>query len=73
MSERRSNTICAVVERPDHYCGDDLVSFVLLFAASATSDLLIGLTHSEHDENVKRTAVTLRPYSSSGDHSFILA
>ena len=22
--ERRSNTICAVVERPDHLCGDDL-------------------------------------------------
>ena len=26
-SERRSNTICAVVEWPDHHCGDDLVSF----------------------------------------------
>ena len=26
MSERRSNTICAVVERPDRHCGDDLVS-----------------------------------------------
>ena len=26
MSERRSNTICAVVERPDHHCGDDLAS-----------------------------------------------
>ena len=25
MSERRSNTICAVVESPDHHCGDDLV------------------------------------------------
>ena len=25
MSERRSSTICAVVKRPDHHCGDDLV------------------------------------------------
>ena len=25
MSERRWSTICAVVERPDHHCGDDLV------------------------------------------------
>ena len=25
MNERRSNTICAVVGRPDHHCGDDLV------------------------------------------------
>ena len=25
MSERRSKTICAVVERPDHHFGDDLV------------------------------------------------
>ena len=25
MSERRSSTICAVVERPDHHCGDDVV------------------------------------------------
>ena len=25
ISERRSNTICAVVERPDHHFGDDLV------------------------------------------------
>ena len=28
MSERRSDTICAVVERPDHHCGDDLVTDV---------------------------------------------
>ena len=28
MSERRSNTIRAVVERPDHHCGDDLVGCV---------------------------------------------
>ena len=25
MNERRSNTMCAVIERPDHHCGDDLV------------------------------------------------
>ena len=25
IRERRSNTICAVVEWPDHHCGDDLV------------------------------------------------
>ena len=25
MSERRLSTVCAVVERPDHYSGDDLV------------------------------------------------
>ena len=25
MSGRKSNTICAVVQRPDHHCGDDLV------------------------------------------------
>ena len=25
-SERRSDKICVVVERPDHHCGDDLVS-----------------------------------------------
>ena len=25
MSERGSSTICSVVERPDHHCGDDLV------------------------------------------------
>ena len=24
ISERRSSTICTVVERPDHHCGDDL-------------------------------------------------
>ena len=29
MSEHRSNTICAVVERPHHHCGDDVVSRVL--------------------------------------------
>ena len=27
MSERRSNTIRAVVERPDHHCSDDLVGW----------------------------------------------
>ena len=26
MSESRSNTICVVVERPDHHCVDDLVT-----------------------------------------------
>ena len=25
MCERRSSTVCAVVERLDHHCGDDLV------------------------------------------------
>ena len=25
MSERRSGTLCAVVKRPDHHCGDDRV------------------------------------------------
>ena len=25
MSDRRSNAICAVIERPDHHCDDDLV------------------------------------------------
>ena len=30
MSERRSITICAVVERPDHHCGDDLVTFICM-------------------------------------------
>ena len=27
MSDRGSITICVVVERPDHYCGDDLVEY----------------------------------------------
>ena len=27
MSERRPNTMCVVVERPDHLCGDDLDPF----------------------------------------------
>ena len=26
MSERRSSTACMAVERPDHHCGDDLIS-----------------------------------------------
>ena len=30
LSERRSNTICAVVERPDHHCGDDRVNVTKL-------------------------------------------
>ena len=30
MSERRSTTICAVAERPDHHCGDDLVQPVAI-------------------------------------------
>ena len=29
MSDRRSNTICAVVERPDHHCGHNLVDLLL--------------------------------------------
>ena len=29
-SERRSSTICAVVERPDRHCGDDFVDIVML-------------------------------------------
>ena len=28
-SECRSNTMCAVVERPDHHCGDDLVNLLI--------------------------------------------
>ena len=36
MSERRSKTICAVVERPDRHCGDDLVSLT-------QADVAIGL------------------------------
>ena len=28
MSEHRSSTICAVVERPDHHYGDDLVVYI---------------------------------------------
>ena len=27
MSKRRSKTICAVIERHDHHCGGDLVSY----------------------------------------------
>ena len=30
MSERRSSIVCAVVEGPDHHCGDDLVSTDLM-------------------------------------------
>ena len=29
MSECRSNTICVVVERPDHHCGDGLGDSVI--------------------------------------------
>ena len=29
MSERRSSTICAVIERPDHHCGNALVLLCL--------------------------------------------
>ena len=28
ISEGRSSTSCAVVERPDRHCGDDLVKYV---------------------------------------------
>ena len=31
MSERRSSTICAVIERTDHHCDDDLVVVVIVF------------------------------------------
>ena len=27
ITERRSNTICTAVERPDHHCGKDNVSY----------------------------------------------
>ena len=40
-SERRSSTICAVVERPDHHCGDDLVYVFVLKLCPAFS--LLGL------------------------------
>ena len=30
MSEHRSNTVCAVVEWPDHHCGDDLVMAIVV-------------------------------------------
>ena len=29
MSDNRSSTICVVIERPDHHCGDDLVCYTI--------------------------------------------
>ena len=35
MSERRSSTMCVVVERPDHHCGDDLVIIIIVTDTAA--------------------------------------
>ena len=38
MSERGLITLCAVVERSDHNCGDGLVSVIVLVTAVVAED-----------------------------------
>ena len=83
MSERRSNTICAVVERPDYYCGDDLVHLELVlvrfgvahlipvaaFASFSITGVAQELLHqSQHCEKLQTTEGDEQPESSAAVH-----
>ena len=49
MSERRPSTICAVVEQPDHHCGEDLVYYMKRYEAH---DGVNELTeHGKYEQN----------------------
>ena len=43
MSERRLSTICAVVERPDHHCGDDLIKDI-----SSSSETMVSQANMKY-------------------------
>ena len=49
MSERRSNTICELVERPDHHCDDDLVASM---PRTSVSDRRTRVFNDEVDRSV---------------------
>ena len=49
MSKNRSSTLCLVVERPGHHCGDDLVG--KMFCRPA---LFVAVHHKVSDSNISR-------------------
>ena len=52
MSESRSNTIWAVVEQPDHHCGDDLVlEMPHVFTDKTTSYISSGIMACAHRDS----------------------
>ena len=65
MSQRRSSTMCSVVERPDPHCGDGLVSCLRrrLLMSCVTQELL-----DLESRNLTRTFS--RPTSSTAEHNY---
>ena len=60
MSERRSSTICAIVERPDQHCGDDFVILFYIFIGA----FLLQSTIEKLQEQMKQNAKKHREESS---------